>query len=501
MSIKPNIVLIMTDQQRPDALGCYGNKAAQTPNIDHLAQQGVTFDNCYVQNPLCCPSRYSLLTGRYPHCHRVRSNWFAPREGETSFGHQLKRAGYSTAMIGKMHLTPWYDCFGFDGRIIAESKFHNCPDDYESFLNKNGTSRVELDYEKDSRFISQCSAIKSKLPQELHIDSFVGRSTCEYLQKAKEPFCLFTSFLSPHNPYDPPEPYDKLFENVDLTHLNFTEGEVERKPKEVYNYMNSCLRWPFKTDELTKKQVQLMRSHYYSLCTLIDDWVGRIIEILKTRKIFKNTVIIYTSDHGDLLGDHGLLFKQNFYEQSVRVPLIFHAPSLFEPRRVNSIVEAIDLYRTFCDLADTEPGKGTQGMSLLPLLTGYENYKHKKAAFSENFFGRMIRFREFKMIYYVGKPYGELYNLDKDPDEQNNLWDIAEVVDIKRELKNLLLDWAFTSEDILPLPIRSDHFDSRPLELDYNEGRPKVSERQSWYLQDFSSLYKNWDFDESGKLR
>ncbi len=127
-SSKPNILFLMIDQQRPDSMGCYGNAAAQTPNLDALAAQGVVFDNCYVQNPLSCPSRYSYLTGRYPRCHRVRANGFAPRAGETSFGHQLSRAGYHTATIGKMHLTPRQDNFGFHGRIIAEARFDQfCP--------------------------------------------------------------------------------------------------------------------------------------------------------------------------------------------------------------------------------------------------------------------------------------------------------------------------------------------------------------------------------------
>lgn len=138
---RPNILFLLTDQQRPDSLGCYGSEAAITPHIDALARGGVVFDNCYVQNPLCCPSRYSILTGRYPHSHGVRANWYAPRPGEVSFGAQLGRVGYATSMIGKMHLTPWYDTFGSDGRIIAESKFHTtCPDDYERFLNHHGWS-------------------------------------------------------------------------------------------------------------------------------------------------------------------------------------------------------------------------------------------------------------------------------------------------------------------------------------------------------------------------
>ena len=134
---RPNILFLFTDQQRPDSLGCYGNEVAMTPNLDKLADEGVLFENCYGQNPLCVPSRHSILTGRYPHSHRARLNWYKRGEEEKSFAHRLGRVGYNTATCGKMHLTPWYENFGFDGRIIAEAKFHKtCPDDYQKFLKK-----------------------------------------------------------------------------------------------------------------------------------------------------------------------------------------------------------------------------------------------------------------------------------------------------------------------------------------------------------------------------
>jgi arylsulfatase len=502
MKKQPNILFLLTDQQRPDSMGCYGGEAAITPNLDRLAAEGVVFDNCYVQNPLCCPSRYSILTGRYPHSHRVRSNWYAPRPGEQSFGHRLGEVGYNTALIGKMHLTPWFDRFGFDGRIIAEAKFHSaCPDDYARFLIQHGTNRNELYDLEDPDYVKNCTAVKSRVPQELHIDSFVGRSICEYLKAVREPFCLFASFLSPHNPYDPPKPYDHLFNDVDLSQINMVEDEVQKKPREAYDYINNRLKWPFKTDELTKEQLQITRAYYYGTCTLIDDWVGRIVAVLKERGLYDDTIILYTSDHGDLLGDHGLVYKQCFYEQSVRAPLIFHAPRFFPSRRLKALVESIDIFSTFCDLGGTWPGMGVQGRSLLPLLEGKAEDMHREAAFSENYFGRMVRYQEYKMVYYPGKSYGELYNLEEDPAEQVNLWDKLQDSGIKRQLKDLLLDWAFVSEDPLPLPARPGHQDQSPREYRLFHGGTKENERQPWYLQSMLDLYERWDFSEDGRLR
>ena len=501
----PNLLLIMTDQQRPDTLGCYGNEVAITPNLDRLGAEGVIFDNMYVQNPLCVPSRYSMLTGRYPHCNRVRTNWHTVREGEVSFGHQLGAAGYDTAIVGKMHLTPWHDTFGFDGRVIAEAKLDDeCDDDYQRFLRAHGRSRKEMYDKKSATYVNQATAVDSNFPQDQHIDTFVGRSTCEYLRNVDKsrPFCLVSSFLSPHNPYDPPEPYDKLFLDKELPARNMTEGEVDRKPREAYDYINDMLGWPFKTDELTEAQIHLTKAYYYSLCTLVDDWVGRIVETLKEEGLYEDTIIVFTSDHGDLMGDHGLIYKQCFYEQSVRVPFIVHAPKYIAGgRRADDLCELLDIYATFCDLAEARVPHGVQSRSLWPILNGQEGYAHRDAAFSENYFGHMVRMGPWKLVNYTGKPYGELYNLEADPNEQENLWDDPAHLQTRTDLKLRLLDWLTESEDILPLPERLFHYDHSPRDLVPVHGRALEDPHQHWYLRRLESLYRDWRFHEDGNLR
>lgn len=500
---KPNILFIMTDQQRPDSLMAYGCEHNFMPRLNRMAQDGLVFDNCYTQNPLCCPSRYSILTGRYPHCHGVRANWYAPRQGETSFAHQIGRAGYATALIGKMHLTPWHDRFGFDGRIIAESKFHTtCPDDYERFLNRHGWSRRDL-YDFDStEYIENHTAVASKLPQELHIDSFVGRATCEYLRQASEPFCAVASFLGPHNPYDPPQPYDQLYADLPMAPRNMGEKEVLHKPREAYDYINRRLKNLCPTDALTETQLQKMKAYYFASCTLIDDWIGRILDTLEATGSLDDTIIFFMSDHGDLLGDHGLVYKQCFYEQSVKTPFIVYAPSRIPAGRSSAFVETVDLLNTFCELAGADPGHGRQGKSLVPMLEKVETRQsHREAAFSENYFGRMVRHGDYKMVYYPGKSYGELYNLKDDPAEQNNLWDYLEGSPVKQHLKDLLLEWAFASQDPLPLPVRPDHQDQTPPDLCMVAGRVEEAMEQNWRLPTMAELYKTWDFQELGRLR
>ena len=311
----------MSDQQRPDSLGCYGNNQAITPNIDSLAEGGIRFESAYTPCPLCAPARYSLLTGRYPHIHGVITNASGLRQREQSIAHHLNRGGYRTAAIGKMHLTPWYDNFGFDGRIIAESKFmQNCPDDYGMFLKANGFSREGTFDRMDPVYKANCTAMTSPLAQEMYIDSFIGMSICEYLKNADQgqPFFLMGSFTSPHHPYDPPEPYDTIFDDYNLSSVNFYEGEIEVKPRESYDRFNSKKIWSIKTDQLNGEQIQKIRSNYYGLNTLVDDWIGRIIAVLKEQDLYENTVIIYTSDHGDLLEDlRDLYASWNFSEPGI----------------------------------------------------------------------------------------------------------------------------------------------------------------------------------------
>jgi arylsulfatase len=501
MAKKPNILFILPDQQRPDSLGCYGSEAAVTPTLDWLSQTGVTFDNCYVQNPLCCPSRYSVSTGRYPHSLGVQANWYPLRQEERSFGHQMGRAGYNTAAIGKMHYTPWYDNFGFDGRIIAEAKFHaECPDDYARFLQKNGFDRRELYQTQSPEYIRRLSSLTSILPQELHIDSFVGRSVCEYLRNVDGPFFAFASFLSPHNPYDPPQPYDELFADAPMPARNMGKNEVNEKPREAYDYINKQLKWGFKSDEITEEQRLDMWRSYYGLNTLIDDWIKQIIDTLKERGLYDDTIIIYSSDHGDLLGDHGLYYKQCFYEQSVKVPLIIHAPKYFKPQRVADKVELMDTYSTICDLGGADEGPGSQATSLRPILEQKEN-SSREAVFSENYFGRMVRWEEWKMVYYPGKPYGEIYNLNEDPDEQTNLWTRMEGSTEKQRMKDILLEWAFASEDPLPLPVRPDHQDPTPQRFLMVDGGTQEAAVQPWHLPDMADFYQSLSFSTQGKLR
>ena len=281
-----------------------------------------------------------------------------------------------------------------------------------------------------------------------------------------------------------------------------TENEVNRKPREAYDYINKILNWPFKTDEITPEQIQIIKRHYYACNTHIDDWVGKIVSTLRATGQYENTVIVFTSDHGDLLGDHGLVYKQCFYEQSVRAPLIFHAPNRLSPGTSPALVESLDLLSTFCDLGTAWPGDGRQGQSLRNLLENSAARKtFREAAFSENYFGRMVRSENYKMVYYPGKPYGEVYDLATDPLEQENLWDQLEGSPEKARLKDLLLEWAFASENQMPLPVRPGHHDYTPRHTHPQDGRAVFSAHQEWQLDHLADIYRDWNFGLAGQPR
>jgi arylsulfatase A-like enzyme len=185
----------------------------------------------------------------------------------------------------------------------------------------------------------------------------------------------------------------------------------------------------------------------------------------------------------------------------VKAPLIIHAPAMFPSGRVEDLVESIDLFATICELGQAWPGEGSHGKSLIPLLNGDSNDTHRTAAFSENYFGKMVRYKQYKMVYYIGKPYGELYDLEHDPLEQHNLWEKLEGSTLKTHLKELLLEWMVTTEDSLPLPVRPDHQDYTPRQMTTEHGATAFCEHQPWYLEDLLSLYEHWKLQEDGKLR
>jgi arylsulfatase len=479
---KPNILLITADQLRRDPLGAYGNKKVRTPNIDRLSDEGIRFDNHFIQNPLCMPSRWSIFTGRYPKNHGIRDNGVLFGNNEDTLARVFKANAYNTAAIGKMHLTPRLMCkeeedenwpdddFGFDHKCLTDDaktgeylKYLKKVDkDTYKYVMDQGISKVKEDLSsKVQRSFDTAPQLKeNSIPYELHQSSWIADNTIEYLNQKKEsPFFLWCSFVDPHHPFDPPHPYDSVYDIKDIDLPVRRKNEFEDKPyffKEMYTgYSPGNEKYDLST--ITDRGWKTLISKYWGMVSLIDHNIGRIVGKLEDTGLLENTIIIFTSDHGELLGDHGLLFKGPFhYDGLIRVPMIIRPGKSLdiekEQKEITGFTGHIDLMPTLLDIAGIQIPRGVQGVSFIDSINGNKN-EFRDYALVDHDTGdwrlnvKTIRTRDFRMTYYAGKDFGELYDLDKDPYEFVNHWDDGDYKDRKNDLVNRLLDILIDTED------------------------------------------------------
>ena len=443
---KPNVLLIMTDQHRKDAIGVYGNSVIKTPNLDTLATDGVRFENCYVQHAACMPSRACIFTGRYPMAHRVRSNGVPLQKSEITLAHIFAQNGYQTGGAGKFHFIPHYPYRS----PLPMMETH--PEPYYGFqefhLGEDGRSgehwiwiqRNHPDYHKKP---------DHQIPLELHNSFWSASHTIDFIRKCakkNEPFFAFCSFVDPHHSYNPPSPYREMYREEDMP-------EPVRKPHEFDDKPPHLLARSKQLEGVSKK-VAYNRTQYYGEVTFIDDSIGRILKTLDELKIRDNTLIVFISDHGDMLGDHWLYFKGLAYPQSANVPLIFNWPGhLKSGKVVNGIIQEIDVFPTITELVGIENPPGVQGRSQAPILTSDSNNTGYEYAYIEHASSHYsLRSLKWRFTYYPGENYGELYDLEKDPHEFTNLWNETKMENLKTKLTRKLLDRIVETRD--PLPIR-----------------------------------------------
>ena len=443
---KPNVLLVMADQLRKDTIGAYGNSVIKTPNLDSLAEGGVKFENCWVQHAACMPSRACIFTGRYPMSHGVRSNGVPLSERETTLAHVFAKNGYRTGGAGKFHFIPHYPYRS----PLPMMETH--PEPYYGFqefhLGEDGRSgehwvwiqRNHPEYHKKP---------DHEIPLKLHNSRWSASHTIDFIRrcaKRKERFFAFCSFVDPHHSYNPPSPYREMYEEQDMPEPVGREGEFDDKPPH--------LKARTKRLEGVSSKVAYNRTQYYGEVTFIDDSIGRILKVLDELELRDNTLIVFISDHGDMLGDHGLYFKGLSYPQSANVPLIFNWPGhLRKGKAVNGIMQEIDVFGTIMELTGIENPPGVQGRSQAKVLTTDSADTGCEYAYIENAgHDYSLRSLKWRFTYYPGKEYGELYDLERDPDEFVNLWDKAELQGLKMELTKKLLDRIVSTRD--PLPVR-----------------------------------------------
>lgn len=430
---RDSVVLILTDQHRADALGAAGEPVLATPHLDRLAAEGMRFATTYCQSPVCMPSRTSFFTGRYPHQHGVFNNGATVWPDGPCFVRALRESGLYTAVIGKLHFTWRHDLdmlvshpllwqLGFIDAHETTGKMSMAnlrASEYSEYLrSRDLLYPFYADLHRRVAAGPTAEHGPSILPEEAHIDAWIGDQATAWLARHDErPFFLWVGPPGPHNPFDPPEPYASLYRPKDMR-----PGITEPATDPVA--ARSLPRFGISSTD--RRIVQEMRSQYYGNISLIDHRVGQILDVLQRRGWLEHTWVIYTSDHGELLGDHGLLWKGQFYEGSVAVPLLIRPPDRLReaPRGAVStaLVELIDVAATLLDLAGGNLD-GMQGKSLLPLLTREtQPRQHRSAVFSEIDHRLMVRTPRYKLVMEAATlaPLA-LWDLVADPDERENL--------------------------------------------------------------------------------
>lgn len=465
MRHKPNILILMTDQQRADSMGCAGNPIIRTPNLDNIANEGVRFDSTYTVSPVCMPARASFISGLYPHNHNMWENaGKLPKDDETFF-HHLQKQGYCTAHIGKSH---YYSHSSGEHLSEHEDYMHARGLDYvhettgpwaalrtESYLTDYWKSKGLLkpfrdDYIKRFKMrgypegpekTDKCPVWPSPLPEEDFLDSYIGRKAVEFIGSYQDnsPLCMFVGFGAPHEPWDAPGRYASMYD-PDSIPAPIPPGSTGKwVPQRVLDRMKTERI----AEKIPAKQIRKAAAHYYGKISLVDHWVGQIVSAFEELRGPEKTLIVFWSDHGEMLGDHQCLYKKVFFESSVRVPLIIRWPSQVQKGRVcKSLVEIIDVYPTLLEVTGAAPSEQCFGKSLWPLLLDPQR-KHRPAVFSEvSFFGHhntMIRTSRHKYaVDETGMGY-LLYDLTEDPSEQNNLIGHPKTVQTEQNLRDGLL--------------------------------------------------------------
>jgi arylsulfatase A-like enzyme len=440
----PNILWYCTDQQRFDTIGALGNPHVKTPAIDALVEGGTAFTHAYCQSPICTPSRTSFMTGLYPtRAHNTRNG------NETFEGHPplisklVAEAGYHCGLIGKFHLQssglrtePRLD----DG--FSFWKFSHAPrddweegHDYAVWVKEKGGDLTAMRESEDN------------VSAEYHQTTWATERALEFLDEAEsidKPWMLNINPYDPHPPFIPPKKYAEKFDADSMPGPHFRESDYEAQAKLGPVDFQTEAQSP---EERGAKKIQAL---YYAMIALIDDQLARIIQRLDETGQRENTVIIFTSDHGESLGDHGLLYKGcRFYDGLVRVPLIFNCPGGIESGlQSEALVELLDMSATILDFSGVGRPEYFQGDSLRPILSGATSPEHHRESIRSEYFdaldkkfcngnasfATMYRTRRYKISVYHRDNLGELFDLENDPHEFDNLWDDPAYEEIKNQL-------------------------------------------------------------------
>ncbi|SEK11155.1 Arylsulfatase [Marinovum algicola] len=454
---RPNILWYCADQMRSDTIGALGNPYIRTPNLDAHVARGTAFENAYVQSPVCTPSRASFLTGRYPMSTRVYRNetvYFPPNE--TLVTKILADGGYRGGLVGKLHLNAairrqeqrveddGYDFFAYSH--LPSSADHGVRNDYHTWL------KEERGVDPEALFAKQMGFIAPGVPAELHQSTWCTDMAMRFIDESgNQPWFLSVNPFDPHPPFDPPQDYLDRYDPKAMPAPLFRESDLERQ--KMFENVSAQTTQAFDpTDTGTESDYsdQAERSYrpppgydgraakaaYYAMIELLDEQFGRLVEHLEQIGHLHNTIIIFMSDHGELLGDHGLMYKGGrFFESLVHVPMIISGPGYAVGQKSKALVELVDVAPTLLEAAGLEIPETMQGQSLVPILR--QNGKvttHKETVFCEyhdgvyysqadqRTYATMTFDGRYKLVVYHTHDICELFDLEADPGEFTNLY-------------------------------------------------------------------------------
>lgn len=468
---RPNILWFCTDQQRYDTIGALGNPYIETPNLDRLCAEGTAFTNAYCQSPICTPSRVSFLTGLYPSTVHANINGAAqlrlPHRAKLITTH-LRDLGYTCALSGKLHLTsPWNQVEervddGYSKVWYSHSGMHHygVRNDYGDWLRSIGAYEQVIDETNREDSVRRGIKYRDDVPFELHQTTWCTDRAIEWIEEGRdEPWLFSVNVFDPHPPYDAPRSYAEPYEAKGVPEPIFAPSDFEEYEKLWSHYFQTEPRAP-------SAETMKHKASYYGMVQIIDENIGRLLDALERTGQRENTLVIFMSDHGEMLGDHGLELKGcRFFEGLTRVPLILSWPGqVSSDRRVEGLVELTDIAPTLADICG-EPLPWTQGESLMPLLKEEgPRAEHREYVRCEYYntlgpnwgtgkpplrpsYATMYREGRYKLNVYHENEHGELYDLEADPEELNNLWDDKAHRRVKCELIKRSFDASMTIAD------------------------------------------------------
>ena len=503
-----HILLILTDQQAATATGCYGNPCSHTPNMDSLAATGTRFDCHISNNPVCMPARASIITGRSTAAHRLYRNGFELAEDFLpTFGNLFVQAGYRTTWIGKTHWQCQYDgphdhepYYGFEhteltednqiGKYVdwvkqehpdcfkyVEATLMNLPDkthpywEGREYYSEENTRKILPDV-LGSRIPFKSSWPEvwvNPLPEEATQTAWIADRAIDAIRTAEndgQPMLTVVSFVGPHNPYNPTQMHLDAIADRSCPPPIQREGEHDLSPPHYRDYLKGehVHPWIKGMLDMSDEEWQIMRRHYFAKTGQVDHHLGRVLDALRESGLYDDTTILFSSDHGDMAGDHGMAAKSGFpYDSCIRVPMIINDPEHRDkaPCVVEQATSHLDLFPTLLDAAGIECPETLHldGHSVMP-LTRNEKTQHPEFSFSETldgndlprgveFWPKTLRNNRWRYTYFHGNRYGQLFDLEADPDELNNLWGTEAYRKIEDRLRMTLLDTLVASESPL----------------------------------------------------